>query len=151
MSMVYGDIKNFYYSSDELADIPDRWEELPPILSVEEGDTKDIFVYVNTKDNVSSLKKVHIISFANKKIEVLSPEDFVGRYSLGKADFDRIVVKNYEAYFAAKDKYAELYAYVREHVDEIQAKVPELMEAVVGAVGQDMADHLYRPILRELL
>lgn len=148
--MVYGDIKNFYYSSDELANIPDRWEELPPIMSIKEGDTKDIFVFVNTTDNVSSVKQVHIISFVNKMIEVLSPEDFARRYSIAKVDFDHIVVKDYDAYFAAKDKYTELYAQVREHVDEVQTKVPELMEVVVGAVGQDLADYLYSPIWREM-
>lgn len=72
--MNYKSIRTILYESEEILDIPDKWQEALPILAIYQDEFSDVFIYF-TENEMVEIKRAIIISISSGNISVLTTDE----------------------------------------------------------------------------
>lgn len=137
--MNYKSIRTILYESEEILDIPDRWQEALPILSNYQDELSDVFIYF-IENEMIEIKRAIIISAITGNISVLTTNEIRKVFGLVTRELPSKKITDYDKYFAQKDEYEQIYEQTH---DEI-INDPNQSNALLHSV-----DELYRMVMGE--
>lgn len=108
--MEYSRIKDALYQSSEMMKIPDKWEESVPFRCSISDEEYDSFLYWSTSGTQSEIKRMICINSVSGKILTMEPQEMIESFKLKSLLFDANLIKDYDAYFEAKEKYERFYS-----------------------------------------
>ena len=109
--MTYQECKQSLYNSEIMANIPDKWKEEVPFLVEEENGTKHIaFLYCSSKNGVTKIVGLILVSLDNLDVQVYSTEEIEGRFGASSQYCQALDIQNYTEYFNRKEQYERLFA-----------------------------------------
>lgn len=141
--MKYPEIKTILYQSEEIQLIPDKWGESVPFRCMIDGEEYDAFLYWNPSDRHVELKRMIGVNSNNGAVVVFSAQDLVDRFDLQTLVFQIPSIEDYDAYFAEKDKYEELYAKLCSSENAYKEIGKEEYSLLSKLVGNDLLSNLF--------
>jgi hypothetical protein len=106
----YSRVKDILYQSTELMKIPDKWEESVPFRCSIGDEEYDSFLYWSTSGTQSEIKRMICVNSVSGKILTMEPQEMMESFKLKSLSFDANLIKDYNAYFDAKEKYEMFYS-----------------------------------------
>ncbi len=113
--MNYKSIRTILYESEEILDIPDRWQEALPIIGIYQKELSDIFIYF-IEAKMIEIKRAIIISTYSGKISGLTAEEIQNVFGISTRELPSQEIIDYDNYFAEKCKYEQIYEQAHDEI-----------------------------------
>ena len=148
--MKFSEIKTILYNSEEIKNIPDRWEESIPFISVVNGKEMDAFLYWNTCERLEIKLMIGIdketgelFSFDKEKIKEI--------FGVPSLSFSPITVEDYDVYFLDKQRYETIFDNLCLSNDNYAQYGTEEYNLLKKIVGQELFDSFFSIVAKDYL
>lgn len=108
--MEYSKIKDALYQSEEILNIPDKWEESIPFKCSIQGREYDSFLYWIISSNQAEIKRMICIECETGNIRIINPEEMLEYFGISNLRFNVAPINDYDIYFRAKEEYDLFYS-----------------------------------------
>lgn len=146
--MKFSEVKTILYNSEEITNIPDKWEESIPFVSVVNGKAMDTFLYWNTCEKLEIKLMIGIVKDTGD-ICVFDNEGIEEIFNTTSLSFSPIIIKDYDDYFSDKRRYEEIYERLCLSKDNYASFGSEALGLFKKIVGQELFDNLFSVIAKE--
>lgn len=110
--MKYIEAKQYLYNSEEIANIPDRWQNSLPFICVIDNQIYDaIFYYTNTR--TFDIHRMLLINVNDGSILTLDKNELQDKYDISQRDCFIKSPKDYDNHFKDLDSYETKYENIR--------------------------------------
>lgn len=147
--MNYKSIRTILYESEEILDIPDRWQEALPILAMYQDELSDVFIYF-TENEVIEIKRAIIISTSSGNISVLTTDEIQTSLGLIAKEFPSKKITDYDKYFAQKDEYEQIYEQAHDEIISNPNQSSTLIQRVDDLYKMVMGEEFYNGIYKNI-
>lgn len=147
--MNYKSIRTILYESEEILDIPDRWQEALPILAMYQDELSDVFIYF-IENEVIEIKRAIIISTSSGNISVLTTDEIQTSLGLIAKEFPSKKIKDYDKYFAQKDEYEQIYEQAHDEIISNPNQSNTLIQRVDDLYKMVMGEEFYNGIYKNI-
>lgn len=148
--MKYSEVKNILYNSEEITNIPDKWEESIPFMCIVNEKEMHTFLYWNTCKKLEiklmigiDKKTGQVYSFDKEKINQL--------FNVQTFSFLPIIIEDYDNYFSDKYRYEEIYETFCLSKDNYAQFGSEEYNLFKRIVGKELFDNFFSIVAREYL
>ena len=148
--MKYSEIKTILYNSEAITNIPDRWEESIPFVSVVNGKEMDTFLYWNTC-KMLEIKLMIAIDKITGALCVFNKDNIREIYPSLSLIFSPIIINDYDEYFSAKRIYEELYEKMCLSKDNYEKFGAEALYLFKKILGKDLFENFFSIIAKEYI
>ena len=148
--MTFSEVKTILYNSNEITNIPDKWEESIPFVSVVNGKEMDSFLYWNTCEKLE-IKMMIGIDKNTGEICAFGKEKIREIFDMPSLSFSPKIINDYDDYFSAKRRYEEIYESLCLSKDNYETFGFEALDLFKKIVGQELFDNLFSIIAKEYL
>ena len=149
--MEYSEVKTILYQSEEIQQIPDRWEESIPFRIKIGIDDYDAFLYWVFQNNQVTLKRLIGINRRTAAILTLDASELQNCFGLPTVTFTAKAIKDYNQYFLNKERYESLYAEICSTEEAINAVGKEEYTLLKEIVGDDLTFNLFEFIAKDYI
>lgn len=146
--MKFSEVKTILYNSEEITNIPDKWEESIPFVSVVKGKEMDSFLYWNTCEKLEIKLMIGIIKDTGE-LCVFDREKIKEIFNTRSLSFPAITINDYDEYFKAKRRYEEIYECLCLSKENYALLGSETLGLFKKIVGQELYDNLFSIIAKE--
>ena len=148
--MKFSEIKTILYNSDEIKNIPDRWEESIPFISFINGKEVDAFLYWNTCERLE-IKLMIGIDKGTGELFSLDKEKIKEIFSVTSLSFSPITIEDYDVYFSDKQRYETLFEGLCLSNDNYALYGAEEYNLLKKIVGQELFDGFFSIVAKDYL
>lgn len=148
--MTFSEVKTILYNSNEITNIPDKWEESIPFVSVVNGKEMDSFLYWNTCEKLEIKLMIGIVKDTGE-LCAFDRERIKEIFNTTSLSFSAIIINDYDDYFSAKRRYEEIYECLCLSKDNYASFGSETLGLFKKIVGQELFDKLFSIIAKEYL
>ena len=147
--MNYKSIRSILYESEEILDIPDRWQEALPILAMYQDELSDVFIYF-IENEMIEIKRAIIISASSGNISVLTTDEIQTSLGLIAKEFPSKKIADYDKYFAQKDEYERIYEQAHDEIISNPNQSSTLPQSVDDLYKMVMGEEFYNGIYKNI-
>lgn len=147
--MNYKSIRTILYESEEILDVPDRWQESLPILAMYQNELSDVFIYF-IENEVIEIKRAIIISTISGNISVLTTDEIQTSLGLIAKEFPSKKITDYDKYFAQKDEYEQIYEQAHDEIISNPNQSSTLIQRVDDLYKMVMGEEFYNGIYKNI-
>lgn len=147
--MNYKSIRTILYESEEILDVPDRWQEALPILAMYQNELSDVFIYF-IENEVIEIKRAIIISTSSGNISVLTTDEILTSLGLIAKEFPSKKITDYDMYFAQKDEYEQIYEQAHDEIISNPNQSSTLIQRVDDLYKMVMGEEFYNGIYKNI-
>jgi len=147
--MNYKSIRTILYESEEILDVPDRWQEALPILAMYQNELSDVFIYF-IENEVIEIKRAIIISTSSGNISVLTTDEMLTSLGLIAKEFPSKKITDYDMYFAQKDEYEKIYEQAHDEIISTPNQSSTLIQRVDDLYKMVMGEEFYNGIYKKI-
>ena len=147
--MNYKSIRTILYESEEILDVPDRWQEALPILAMYQDELSDVFIYF-IENKMIEIKRAIIISTSSGNISVLTTDEIQTSLGLIAKEFPSKKITDYDKYFAQKDEYEQIYEQAHDEIITNPNQPSTLPQSVDDLYKMVMGEEFYNCIYKNI-
>lgn len=147
--MNYKSIRTILYGSEEILDVPDRWQEALPILGMYQDELSDVFIYF-IENEMIEIKRAIIISTSSGNISVLTTDEIQTSLGLIAKEFPSKKITDYDKYFAQKDEYEQIYEQAHDEIISNPNQSSTLLQSVDDLYKMVMGEEFYNGIYKNI-
>ncbi len=147
--MNYKSIRTILYESEEILDIPDKWQEALPILAIYQDEFSDVFIYF-TENEMVEIKRAIIISISSGNISVLTTDEIQTSLGVTTKKIPSKKITDYDEYFAKKDEYERIYEQAHDEFISNPHQPSTLFQSVGDLYKTVMGNEFYNDIYKNI-
>ena len=148
--MKFSEVKTILYNSDEITNIPDKWEESIPFVSVVNGKEMDTFLYWNTCEKLE-IKLMIGIDKNTGELCSFDKDRIRETFNIPSLSFSPIIIKDYDEYFSAKRRYEEIYEIFCISKNNYTQFGIEALNLIKLMIGQEVFENVVAVIAKEFI
>lgn len=148
--MKYLEVKTILYNSEEITNIPDKWEESIPFMCIVNKKEMDTFLYWNTCEKLE-IKLMIGIDKKTGQVYSFDKEKINHMFNVQTFSFLPIIIEDYDNYFSDKYRYEEIYETFSLSKDNYAQFGSEEYNLFKRIVGKELFDNFFSIVAKEYL